>query len=74
MLESPKLCCLDAEGSALIADSKNCRLQWCSESGIWEIISIPGQLGEPEDAIIDTDDGSVWVLTYKSGYKLLKLK
>lgn len=71
-LDGPKLCNLDSEQSCLIADSGNARLLWCSLLGHFHNVSLPVNIGQPEDAVSIAEDQSVWVLTYDNGYKLMK--
>jgi hypothetical protein len=66
----PFLCDIDPSGSLLVADYCNDRLQVCSSAGQWVVISLPHEVSDPRDVIVNTQDQSLWVLAYDGLYQL----
>jgi hypothetical protein len=70
LLDRPSLCDVDSRGSVLITDLFNNRLQICTVNGIWAVISLPSAVSWPIDAVVDTQDHSLWVIDGENLYHL----
>ena len=62
-LGSPIICDVDIEGSVLIADFDNNRLQVMSEQGEFRVLDLQPQVSQPESAVIFS--GDLYVTSYK---------
>ena len=56
LLQGPRICGVDPEGSVLIADQVNCCLKTLDKNGVWNCVKIINEL--PCDAIV-TEEGKL---------------
>lgn len=72
-LHYPRLCAVDKNGYAVVADCWNKRLQVCTNTGEWKLVKLLGDSGEIWDVVIGENIHTMYgIAEINNGYKMLQ--